>query len=198
MQLNFVLSLIFCSLILSFHGQSPDTAQVDSDTSSIVADTSIISHRQMGIIDSVLTYAEKYLGVPYGFGSMGTKTFDCSGYVCHVYGKHNIVLPHGSASQSALCKDVKRKNVEPGDLVFFSGRKVSKSTIGHVAIVHHIEDDEIFVIHATVQAGVIIESMDKSAYFAKRFIRFGRLPENKIEEKTPTKPPVKKKKNSGK
>jgi len=172
-----LLSFILFSSVFHSFGQSADTVQVEPYTSSIVSDTSGISHSHLLIIDSMLTYAEQFLGVPYGFGSIGTKTFDCSGYVCHVYGKHDIVLPHGSSSQSDICKNVKRKNVKPGDLVFFSGRKISNSTVGHVAIVHHIKENEIFLIHATVQAGVIIESMDKSAYFAKRFIRFGRLSE---------------------
>lgn len=174
--MKWIFSIVLFGVLRASSGQLPDSAQFEPDTSSIVIDTSGISHTGMGIIDSVLKYAENYLGVPYGFGSMGTKSFDCSGYVCHVYGKHDIVLPHGSASQSGLCKEIKRKHVRPGDLVFFSGRKVSKSNVGHVAIVHHLEGDEIFIIHATVQSGVIIESMDKSDYFAKRFIRFGRLP----------------------
>lgn len=156
--------------------QTPDNVQFGQDSSMVMGDSVIIAHSDLGKIDSILKYAEKFIGVPYGFGSTGTRTFDCSGYVMHVFSKFGYSLPHGSSTQCGLCREIKKKHVRPGDLVFFSGRKVSKSQIGHVAIVHHIDGDDIFLIHATVQAGVIVESMNNSAYFSKRFIRFGRIP----------------------
>jgi cell wall-associated NlpC family hydrolase len=67
--------------------------------------------------------------------------------------------------------------VRPGDLLFFSGRKISQKNIGHVAIVQEAEGDKITMIHATVQAGVISEVLQNSEYFNKRFIGAGRLKE---------------------
>ena len=93
----------------------------------------------------------------------------------HVFGKYGVQLPHGSGSIAAVCDEVKLKKVRTGDLLFFSGRKVSKKNIGHVAIVKSVSDGKIEMIHATVQSGVISEMLDDSEYFAKRFIRAGRI-----------------------
>ena len=171
---RFFVFLLCCFCSLSIPAQR-DSLSVKTDT-----DTTEISTNKT-LVDSVLAYAEKYLGRPYGFGSVGTKSFDCSGFVMHVYGKYGVTLPHGSATQAIMCKEIKLKKVVPGDLVFFAGRKISKKSIGHVAIVKEVKDGEIFLIHATVQAGVIVEQLSKSDYFSKRFIKAGRLelPETK-------------------
>jgi cell wall-associated NlpC family hydrolase len=126
-------------------------------------------------IDSVLRFAESFIGCKYGYGSCGPKTFDCSGFVQHVYGRFGVELPHGSTSQKSLCKEIKLKKVKPGDLLFFAGRKISKTNIGHVAIVKQVNGEKITMIHATVQAGVISEVMQDSEYFNKRFIAAGRI-----------------------
>jgi murein DD-endopeptidase / murein LD-carboxypeptidase len=125
-------------------------------------------------VDSLLHYAEKFLGRPYGFGSVGPSSFDCSGYVQFVYGRFGVKLPHGSVTQSGICKTVAMDEALPGDLIFFNGRK-RNGQIGHVALVHHWEGDQLYIIHATVQAGVLLESMNSSTYFQPRFIKVGRL-----------------------
>lgn len=152
--------------------ESFDEYEIGQRTDTLFEDEGI---EKSSKVDSVLTYAEKFLGVRYGYGSTGTKSFDCSGFVLHVYGKHGVQLPHGSGSQVTLCEEVKLKKVKPGDLLFFSGRKVSKTNIGHVAIVKEVKGNSIFMIHATVQSGVIVEELDKSEYFSKRFIKAGRI-----------------------
>lgn len=134
---------------------------------SSIADTSKV-HK-------ILRYAESFHGIAYGFGSCGPKSFDCSGFVMHVFGKFGVQLPHGSATQANMCDEIKLKKVAPGDLLFFSGRKVSKKSIGHVAIVKSVEEGKIEMIHATVQSGVISEFLESSEYFSKRFIRAGRI-----------------------
>ena len=133
--------------------------------------------KQHDLIDSVLNYAVTFIGCRYGYGSCGPQTFDCSGFVMHVFGKYGVELPHGSGTQKATCKEIKLKRVRPGDLLFFSGRKISQKNIGHVAIVQEAEGDKITMIHATVQAGVISEVLQNSEYFNKRFIGAGRLKE---------------------
>lgn len=146
------------------------TAQSDAVKDSLVVDTA-----RTFAVDSMLNYAEQFIGRPYGFGSTGPSSFDCSGYVQFVYGKFGVALPHGSTTQSGLCTAIELKDAQPGDLIFFNGRK-RNGLIGHVAIVHHWEGDQLFIIHATVQAGVLLENMHQSAYFMPRFVRVGRLP----------------------
>lgn len=159
---------IWLSVIL-FVGLNTLQTAAQSELDSLEAD--LPASRRM---DSLMHFAEHFIGRPYGFGSTGPSTFDCSGYVQYVYGHFGVKLPHGSGTQAAACHEVALKDLQPGDLLFFNGRK-RNGQIGHVAIVHHLEGSDIFMIHATVQAGVLLESMPASAYFKPRFIRAGRL-----------------------
>lgn len=160
------------SVVITIESFDEEEVDLVMDEDSVLH---IQSHGLRTKIDSVLSYAEKFIGTRYSYGSTGTKSFDCSGFVLHVYGKHGVQLPHGSRSQVAHCKEVKLKKVQPGDLLFFSGRKISKSNIGHVAIVKEVKGNSIVMIHATVQSGVIVEELHKSEYFSKRFIKAGRI-----------------------
>ena len=138
------------------------------------AQTDTTSHKP-GKVDSLLHFASTYLGTKYGYGTQSGKSFDCSGFVRHCYAKFGVDLPHGSASQIAYCNTIKLKDVQPGDLLFFSGRKISSKKIGHVSLVKAVDGDRILMIHATVQSGVIQEYYPNSEYFRKRFIAAGRL-----------------------
>jgi hypothetical protein len=125
-------------------------------------------------IDSLLRFAEKYRGRPYAFGSTGPNNFDCSGFVQFVYGHFDVALPHGSGTQAGICNAIDLEDALPGDLIFFNGRK-RNGQIGHVAMVHHWENDQLYIIHATVQAGVLLENMHASAYFMPRLVKVGRI-----------------------
>ncbi len=149
-----------------------DSIEVKGDSLLVINDSTLV--------DSLLRYARTLLHSPYKYGSTGPKAFDCSGFVMHVFGKYGISLPHGSASQADECQKLKLKDVQPGDLLFFAGRKASSSSIGHVSIVLSVNDDEVVMIHATNHAGVISEVMQKSEYFRKRFIKAGRIKSTKL------------------
>ncbi|MDX6479931.1 MAG: peptidoglycan DL-endopeptidase CwlO [Gaiellaceae bacterium] len=75
-----------------------------------------------------VTYAKKFIGVPYSYGGSSPRTgFDCSGFVRYVYQRFGISLPHSSYSDLSYGRRVLRKYLKPGDLVFFNGG-------GHVGI----------------------------------------------------------------
>lgn len=166
------LSLIYAVAILL----SPGTFFGQKDTVEVATSDSIMFlHARSSLMDSVISFAETFSGCKYGYGSCGPKSFDCSGFVMHVYGKFGVKLPHTSGGIAELCENVKWKKLQPGDLLFFSGRKVSKKKIGHLAIVKSVDSDKVIMMHATVHAGVLVEVFDQSAYFKMRFIRAGRL-----------------------
>jgi len=72
--------------------------------------------------------ARRYIGVPYAWGGASPgHGFDCSGLVMYVYGKLGVSLPHHAASQYRYGREVSRRALKPGDLVFFSG-------LGHVGL----------------------------------------------------------------
>ena len=75
----------------------------------------------------IVEIARRYLGTPYRWAGASPSGFDCSGFVMYVYGRIGIQLPHSSWMLWGMGKPVARKDLRPGDIVFFSG-------LGHVGI----------------------------------------------------------------
>jgi len=76
--------------------------------------------------------AQKYIGIPYKYGGQTPKGFDCSGLTAYVYKRHGVKLPRNSAKQAKVGRPVKKKNLQPGDLVFFSTSR--RGRVSHVGI----------------------------------------------------------------
>lgn len=113
-----------------------------------------------------------WVGTPYKYGrsDKGVAT-DCSGLVLVVYQEvANIKLPRNSAQQAEFCKELKAKDIMPGDLVFFATGK-DKKKVSHVGVMI----DESKFVHASSSKGVIVSDMSGS-YYQKTFIKFGRVP----------------------
>ncbi|MGH3359441.1 MAG: C40 family peptidase, partial [Nocardioidaceae bacterium] len=60
----------------------------------------------------------------------GPSSFDCSGLTSYAYAKAGISLPRTSGAQAAKARNVSRKNMRRGDLVFFH----SGGDVYHVGI----------------------------------------------------------------
>ena len=123
----------------------------------------------------VVTYAKKFLGVPYVYGGASKSGFDCSGFTMYVYKNFGISMSHGAIAQSKLGKAVKyskssassiKENLQPGDLVFFLEYK-TMDEIGHCGI--YIGEGKF--IHASSGTGhcVKIDSLLPGQYYNKRF-----------------------------
>lgn len=84
--------------------------------------------------------AKHYLGIPYKWGGTSAeKGFDCSGLTMVVYKLNGLNLPRTSRQQFKVGKYVSKRDLKPGDLVFFGKRgKVSHVAIyiGHGKIIH--------------------------------------------------------------
>ncbi len=81
--------------------------------------------------------AKQYLGVPYLWGGMSVKGFDCSGFVRTVYLENGVVLPRNASQMAEIGVNVDDvSKLKEGDLIFF-GQKASlfkKEKITHVGI----------------------------------------------------------------
>lgn len=123
--------------------------------------------------DSILSMANRYLGTPYGYGSLGPRSFDCSGFVRFVYSRFGYDLPHSSTEMSRIGRPVASSvghygNLQKGDIVLFAGRRNSRS-VGHVGICIATDPDgrDGTFIHAAVHGGVIVSRFSEEYYTAR-------------------------------
>jgi cell wall-associated NlpC family hydrolase len=86
---------------------------------------------------SVVSAALSQLGVPYKWaGASPSEGFDCSGLTMWAYAQVGVSLPHNAAAQHSMGTPVDRSNLQPGDLVFFSGDGHMGMYIGGGQFVH--------------------------------------------------------------
>lgn len=115
---------------------------------------------------NVVNTALGKVGCRYVYGAHGPNKFDCSGLVYWVYKQYGYDLQPGARNQwSTLDKSVKKADLLPGDLVFFSDNGRA-SGIFHVGM--YIGDGQ-FVHAANSQKGVIVTDLD-DAWYANRYL----------------------------
>ncbi len=131
-----------------------DASHKVADKAHVVADhTSNLVLNAMG-----------FLGVHYKRGGNSAETgFDCSGFVRAMYEQTvGLLLPRRADEQAAATQVIDKKELQPGDLVFFNTMRRSFS---HVGI--YVGDGKF--IHAP-RSGAQIRVEDMGiAYWARRF-----------------------------
>lgn len=75
--------------------------------------------------------AKKQMGKMYQWGGQGPDRFDCSGLVFYVYGNLGVSMPRVSEQQAKVGREIGRKELQPGDMLYFA---TSGSSINHVGI----------------------------------------------------------------
>jgi cell wall-associated NlpC family hydrolase len=134
--------------------------------------TSCASNKTLAVretkVDKVISTARSYTGTPYKYGGTTRSGMDCSGLLLNSFKVVNFTLPRSSEAQSKVGKEIKLKDLEPGDLVFFAtGNKKRKVT--HVGLVTEKKDrDNVKFIHASSSLGVV-ETNIFADYYLKRF-----------------------------
>lgn len=113
-------------------------------------------------VRDILTNAESYEGVPYVFGGTTPSGFDCSGYVRYVFAKSGITLPRMADEQYNVGKLVAKRNLQPGDLVFF---QTYEAGVSHSGI--YIGGGKF--ISATSSRGVAVADLNDD-YWGARYI----------------------------
>lgn len=111
---------------------------------------------------SVVSSAYQYLGVPYVFGGNTPRGFDCSGFTKYVFSHNGIELPRMADEQYEVGSKVKRSELIPGDLVFFT---TYEPGVSHTGI--YVGDNNF--ISATSSGGIRVDSLD-SSYWAPRYV----------------------------
>ena len=114
----------------------------------------------------MIKLAKNKLGRRYVWGAVGQKnTFDCSGLTTYVCKKNGIKIPRRAIEQSKYGKYVSRKNLKPGDLIFFDTSKRHKGYVNHVGI--YIGNNK-FIHASSAKKKVIITSLSKN-FYSKRY-----------------------------
>lgn len=126
----------------------------------VASGASTVAHRAS---DLVVT-AMGFLGVPYRRGGNSAETgFDCSGFVKAMYEQTvGMVLPRRANEQAAATQQIDRRDLQPGDLVFFN---TLRRTFSHVGI--YIGDNK-FIHSPKPGAQVRVEDMGVR-YWSTRF-----------------------------
>lgn len=128
------------------------------------------SSADFAMIDDMLDYARKFMGVRYVHGGRSPKGFDCSGFTSYVYSQFGYQLSPSSSTQYGQGKKVSRQEIQPGDLLFFTGRASRSRRVGHVAIAVDADpvSGEVTFIHAA-RSGIKIDKIS-APYYASRFL----------------------------
>lgn len=193
-----ILFLITVSTIIVSCGSSRKTIVTGADARPTKESTSTKAgshnsyHKNSQPLQSLLSEADTWKGTPYLWGGNDRNGVDCSGFVTQVFKNAlGIKLPRTSKTQSEYCTPLKRKDLQPGDLVFFATNSKKEGEVSHVGL--YIGDGNM--IHSSSSRGVIVSSLDNN-YYRKTFHSAGRVeplqamikevPEHeKIRESTP-------------
>lgn len=125
-----------------------ETESTEESTSSDTSSTSSV--RQ-----SVVNFALQFVGNPYVWGGTSlTNGADCSGFTQSVLANFGVSIPRTAGAQSQSGTPVSVSDVQPGDLLFYSGS--GDYGIGHVSM--YIGNGQ--VVHASNSStGIIVSDM---------------------------------------
>lgn len=98
-------------------------------------------------IDQTIQLARRFLGITYTWGGVSTYGYDCSGFTQMLVRQRGILMPRDADVQAGWSGviQVERKDLQPGDLLFFGG---SPAKITHTGM--YIGNGEF--IHDTTHA----------------------------------------------
>ncbi len=157
-------------LLAASAGASAMPPTAEDDMSRLIADKGLLTrleevrHQVVDRASDLVVTAMGFLGVPYRRGGNSLETgFDCSGFVRAIYQQTvGLILPRRANEQAAATQTIDKRELQPGDLVFFN---TMKRAFSHVGI--YVGDGK-FIHSPKPGAQVRVEDMGAS-YWARRF-----------------------------
>lgn len=148
----------------SLSAQDIELASLSSDPIGALATRKLSAERRQAINNPLIDEALDQLGVRYRYGGASPDTgFDCSGLITYTAERAwGLKLPRNTSAIALIGTSIDKRELQPGDLVFFNtlGRRYS-----HVGI--YLGDDRF--VHSPSSGGVVrIEKMTMK-YWAKRY-----------------------------
>jgi peptidoglycan DL-endopeptidase CwlO len=129
------------------------------------------------IADSLVSYAQKFIGTPYVWAGVSPSGFDCSGFVYYVFIHFGYTIQRSSSGLNTAGVKVNMDEVTKGDLILFTGTNPDDKSVGHVGIVISNKGEPLHFIHASSSKkhpGVVITDYANSHY-PKRFVGLRRV-----------------------
>lgn len=126
------------------------------------------TYEEPEIIEELLAFAKRYEGYPYVYGGNGPNYFDCSGFVLYVYKHFGYSFSRGAQDQYWDGTHVDYEDLQPGDLVFFSGYSGYNHTNSSIRNVTHVGlylGDGMFIHAANPSRGVVIDTLESGYYY---------------------------------
>ncbi len=164
-----VMCIVFASILFS------GCASVSNSPTSATASSE--SHNRnlsfIPVIHPVVEIAENLKGVPYRYGGVTPKGFDCSGLVHYAYRKAGIKIPRTTQDLYRVSRRLPIEQAKPGDLLFF---KINSRKLSHVGL---YAGNGRF-IHASTGQNRVADGSLEDPYWRDRLIGIGRLPVNRM------------------
>jgi cell wall-associated NlpC family hydrolase len=153
---------VFAIAVLACFCFPADAQEVEeADNTVVFADS---------IAREIIDYSLQFMGKPYRRGSAGPNRFDCSGFTSFIFKSFGYKLSHGCTTQVREGTRVEIDELQTGDLIFFKGRSVKSSRVGHVGIViENKGSGNITFIHAACHGGIRIDDLN-TLYYNSRYV----------------------------
>ncbi len=129
----------------------------------------LLKTSEQNITNSKLySFIDSWYGTPYKFGGNDKNGIDCSGFVFKLYEQVYLTkTPRTTSELNDLVKDIKKKDLKEGDLVFF---KTDTKKVSHVGV--YLMNNKF--VHASSKKGIMISDLNEE-YFEKSYYKGGRL-----------------------
>jgi len=158
--------LIVCCIVSAHaapNSSSSDDLEIYLSDSGFITKISKVSQNVSNKASDLVMNAMGFLGVPYRRGGSDDNGFDCSGFVRSMYEQTlGKALPRSAREQADATEKIDKKDLQPGDLVFFN---TMRQTFSHVGI--YVGDNK-FIHSPRPGKQVKVEDMRQS-YWLSRF-----------------------------
>lgn len=157
--------IVFCmvSAQAAPSSTSSDDLEIYLSDNGFINKISKVSQNVGNKASDLVLNAMGFLGVPYRRGGSDDNGFDCSGFVRSMYEQTlGKALPRSAREQAEATEKIDKKDLQPGDLVFFN---TMRQTFSHVGI--YVGDNK-FIHSPRPGKQVKVEDMRQS-YWLSRF-----------------------------
>ncbi|WP_054743605.1 C40 family peptidase [Cellulosilyticum ruminicola] len=135
-----------------------------------IEDTNYVPYSKV-LGEEIVDYGKQFIGTPYVWGGNDLKKgVDCSGLTKGIYKTFDIHITRLAATQVEDGKIIDKKELRPGDLVFFDTTGYNTGKISHVGI---YAGNNMF-LHADGTNGVMLSRLD-SPYYTRNYVTSSRI-----------------------